>query len=128
LRSQASRSRSLRGDDRVGLAVVGMEGDTVRFELSDVAPAPLHTAWVALTQGGLSSQVTAGENRGRLLKHEHVVRALAGPLAAERAASPLAGAVALPAGVPDRRFRLTAWTQDGDGQVRAATWLECTAS
>ena len=37
--------------------------------------------YIALTEDGLSTQVHAGENRGVLLHHDHVVRSLAGPLA-----------------------------------------------
>lgn len=36
--------------------------------------------FLAVSQGGLSSAVRAGENRGELLHHEHVARALIGPL------------------------------------------------
>jgi len=46
--------------------------------------------YIALTENGLSSRIRAGENRGKRLEHEDVVRALAGPL-------PLAGSgVSLP--------------------------------
>lgn len=36
--------------------------------------------YLAVTQDGLSTAVRAGENRGALLRHDHVVRAFAGPL------------------------------------------------
>jgi hypothetical protein len=36
--------------------------------------------YVAITEDGLVSQVRAGENRGALLRHDHVVRVFAGPL------------------------------------------------
>jgi hypothetical protein len=36
-------------------------------------------AWIAVFEQGLSSRVTAGENAGRLLQHDFVVRELAGP-------------------------------------------------
>lgn len=35
--------------------------------------------WVALVQGGLVSDIKAGENAGRRLRHAHVVREFAGP-------------------------------------------------
>lgn len=35
--------------------------------------------WIALFENGLSSRVTAGENAGKLLNHDYVVRELAGP-------------------------------------------------
>ncbi|MCU0868957.1 MAG: DUF1223 domain-containing protein [Burkholderiales bacterium] len=44
------------------------------------APFARHAlVWVALVQHGLVSRVTRGENAGRTLDHDHVVRALAGP-------------------------------------------------
>jgi hypothetical protein len=48
---------------------------------AELAPAAArHTlVWVALVQHGLVSRVTRGENAGRTLDHDHVVRALAGP-------------------------------------------------
>jgi hypothetical protein len=36
--------------------------------------------YVAVTENGLTSDVRAGENRGSQLRHDHVVRAFAGPL------------------------------------------------
>ena len=43
--------------------------------------ATAHTSvFVALYQDGLSSQVTAGENAARRLRHERVTRELVGPL------------------------------------------------
>jgi len=50
--------------------------------------------WFALTENGLTSRVAAGENRGKLLRHDHVVRALSGPHAVDsaRASFELGGA------------------------------------
>lgn len=45
---------------------------TVRL---DSAPPPGTELWAALTEDGLSSQVTRGENQGRTLEHAAVVRA-----------------------------------------------------
>ena len=39
--------------------------------------------FVAITENNLSNRVTAGENRGVTLKHDHVVRAMVGPLIGE---------------------------------------------
>lgn len=36
--------------------------------------------YLAITEGNLSSRVTAGENKGALLKHDHVVREFVGPI------------------------------------------------
>jgi hypothetical protein len=43
------------------------------------APFARPALFLALTESGLSSRVTAGENRGETLRHDHVVRRLAGP-------------------------------------------------
>ena len=39
--------------------------------------------FIAVTESNLTSRVTAGENKGALLKHDHVVRELIGPLAVD---------------------------------------------
>lgn len=39
--------------------------------------------FLAITENNLTNRVTAGENRGVTLKHDHVVRALFGPLGGE---------------------------------------------
>ena len=39
--------------------------------------------FIAVTEDRLASRVTAGENKGALLKHDHVVRELFGPLAVD---------------------------------------------
>jgi len=49
--------------------------------VNDAADASAYANYVALIEDGLSSQVRAGENRGTLLRHDHVVRAFVGPLA-----------------------------------------------
>ena len=48
--------------------------------IADRADAAL---FLAITESNLSNRVTAGENRGATLKHDHVVRALYGPLGSE---------------------------------------------
>jgi hypothetical protein len=44
--------------------------------------------YIAITENNLTSRVTAGENRGVTLKHDHVVRELIGPLSTAAAVSP----------------------------------------
>ena len=39
------------------------------------APFERPALFVAITESGLASKVTAGENRGETLRHDHVVRA-----------------------------------------------------
>jgi len=70
--------------------------------------------YIALTEDGLSSHVRAGENRGALLHHDHVVRSLAGPL-------PLANAdaeIALPSDLDVAQASLVAFAQrTSDGAI-----------
>ncbi|MEO8802856.1 MAG: DUF1223 domain-containing protein [Rudaea sp.] len=47
---------------------------------NDAADVSAFRTYVALIESGLSSQVRGGENRGELLRHDHVVRAFTGPL------------------------------------------------
>jgi hypothetical protein len=78
--------------------------------LATAANGPAFRNYVAITEDGLASQVRAGENRGALLRHDHVVRAFAGPL-------PLAGGEAdidLPPDLDPARARLVAFAQDAD--------------
>ena len=61
---------SIRSGDRLELALVSADG----------ASLPAADVYFAVTEDGLSSTVRAGENRGKRLAHDHVVRAYAGPL------------------------------------------------
>jgi hypothetical protein len=70
--------------------------------------------YIALVEDELTTQVQAGENRGRQLKHDHVVRAFAGPLALAQAQADLA----VPADVDIKHASLVAYAQDPrDGRV-----------
>ncbi len=63
---------------------------------------------LALTQDGLSNQVNAGENRGKRLVHDDVVRAFAGPFAA----TPFEAELPLPTDAQASSLRLVAFVQD----------------
>jgi hypothetical protein len=58
--------------------------------------------------------VKAGENRGRTLRHDHVVRALFGPFPAGRAATQ---ALTLDSTWKTANLALTAFVEDGAGEV-----------
>lgn len=64
--------------------------------------------YVALVEDGLSSDVRRGENGGRVLRHDHVVRALAGPLGAASGKTRLA----VPEDLVASRASVVAWLQD----------------
>lgn len=70
--------------------------------------------FVALTEDGLSNAVNGGENRGATLRHDHVVRAFAGPLAPGGSEIDLAA----PKDVELGRSALVAFVQnERDGRV-----------
>ena len=52
---------------------------TAEVEVTPGARAPGIRSWVAAYENGLQTQVKAGENAGKLLQHDYVVRELAGP-------------------------------------------------
>jgi hypothetical protein len=64
-------------------AEVSHSADALRIiaqvEVAAAAQGQAVRAWIAAFENGLHSRVTAGENRGRLLQHDYVVRELAGP-------------------------------------------------
>ncbi len=67
-------------------AAIALELDAARsgqLELSGTVTAtkPGSEVWLALYENNLESQVRAGENSGKTLRHDYVVRRLIGPLA-----------------------------------------------
>jgi hypothetical protein len=71
MRASAARPRAKVGVER--------SGDEVAVRVDDVPPAAggdVAEVWLAITESGLETEVRAGENRGRTLKHAPVVRAL----------------------------------------------------
>jgi hypothetical protein len=64
--------------------------------------------YIALVEDGLSSDVRRGENSGRVLHHDHVVRAFVGPLTVGSGKTRLA----LPADLVADRASVVAWLQD----------------
>jgi len=88
---------------RIGLemeADLSAEGVQVRFraharDADALAAQPL--LWLALYQDGLVSAVKAGENAGRTLRHDRVVRALHGPWPMKEASHAGTIGIALPA-------------------------------
>jgi hypothetical protein len=56
---------------------------SARIAIDGVAERKLAQAYLALYENKLANQVSAGENRGKKLQHDFVVRELAGPFAAD---------------------------------------------
>jgi hypothetical protein len=93
-------------------------------ELVGEAPAGAQ-AYIALIEDGLSSQVTAGENKGVLLKHDHVVREVIGPLPLGQKRLAHAHSIGVPQDANPLKLRTVAWVQDADGKVLNAVAAQC---
>lgn len=79
------------------------------------------SVFIALTENRLASQVSAGENRGKRLEHDAVVRELAGPFAAE---TPITHAFRLAPAWKTRDLAVTAFVQSAaSGDVLQAVAL-----
>ena len=57
---------------------------TAQVSVTDPTLRASAEAWIAVYENGLSSQVSRGENAGKQLFHDFVVRELAGPFAIDR--------------------------------------------
>jgi hypothetical protein len=71
--AQARISLQMQADGPAGLGVMGTA------TVADVAARGGAQAYLALYENNLSNDVPAGENRGKRLRHDFVVRELAGP-------------------------------------------------
>ncbi len=75
----------LRPGASIALELIGQDAGrlTVKGEVSVASAADAATGevWLALYENNLESQVRAGENSGKTLRHDYVVRRLIGPLA-----------------------------------------------
>jgi hypothetical protein len=98
---------------------------TLAVELAGDAP-PGAQVFIALLEDGLSSQVSAGENKGVLLKHDHVVREVAGPLALRAQFTAQTHPVNVPQDAQLSKLRVVAWVQDASGKVLNSAVASCT--
>jgi hypothetical protein len=81
----------------------------IHWQPGAAAGVRAYSAHVVLLGGGLSSRVTAGENRGATLEHEFVALGMAEAPLAPSEGGPLAAVLALPRpAVPDARRRALA--------------------
>lgn len=119
----SGRLPTSRGETAPTLTLHVTPGDplTARVELdmqgADVSDFEI---FVALSENGLSSQVRAGENRGKLLLHDHVVRAFAGP--AKPAGEPVP--LYVPANLKPTNTAVVAFAQNrDDGRIAQVVQL-----
>jgi hypothetical protein len=103
-----------------GPALFGYMG----VDLAGEAPAGTQ-AYIALLEDGISSQVTAGENKGATLKHDHVVREVIGPLPLTATRLNHTHSVGIPRDADPTKLRVVAWAQDAQGRVLNAVAAIC---
>jgi hypothetical protein len=90
-------------------------------------PAALY---VAVTENGLASRVTDGENGGATLAHDHVVRAWIGPVELRAGAARMRRKIDLPASWNRANLEVVAFVQDerGGGVLQALAAKRCLGS
>ena len=84
--------------------------------------------YIAVAQSGLVSNVLRGENAGRELAHDHVVRTWIGPIAFVDGQARVQRELPVPAGATGTRWELTAFVQEQQtGRIVQALGLQaCT--
>jgi hypothetical protein len=86
---------------------------SVKGDLASTADRANATLFVAITENNLTSRVSAGENRGVTLKHDHVVREFLGPFEADaRGHFALRRSVAIADKWKSKDLSLSAFVQD----------------
>jgi hypothetical protein len=108
-------------DIAITLGPPGATGLPLEVRASARQPGKLQ---VALTEGGLSNQVRAGENGGRLLRHEHVVREWLPPVMLAAGAARIERTLPLPSGANPDKLVLVAFVQNDKGEIMQATSLQ----
>lgn len=94
---------------------------TISSEAKTAGTSEGASLFLAVTESKLASAVRAGENRGSVLRHDHVVRALIGPLAMSGGKLAERREVILEPGWQTARLGVVAFVQDGrNGRVLQA--------
>ena len=102
----------------IALGQVGAAGLPVEVKASAQQGG---TLYVALVESGLAVNVTAGENRGRTLRHDFVVREWLPPLELARdGKATVARTVPVPQGALPKNLGVSAFVQSARGEVLQA--------
>lgn len=86
--------------------------------------------YLAVSESGLASSVTRGENKGAMLLHDHVVRAWFGPIRLVAGTVRVQRAIPLPAAWNRARLEVTAFVQDerSGSVLQALSAQQCAGS
>lgn len=121
--ARTNRSPAL-ADIRIALGPLGASGVPVSVQASAKdSTGKGATLYVALVESGLSSQVKTGENQGRLLQHDHVVRTWLSPVKLGGEGARLEQTLVLPAGSRLGKLAVSAFVQSPQGEVLQAASL-----
>lgn len=106
----------------ITLAAAPITHAGLRMDVSAHATDPLTNGnlYVAITEGGLETQVRRGENGGATLRHDDTARLLLGPVAFVHGQAELHRELILPPDWRRERLRALAFVQDGDAHVLQA--------
>jgi hypothetical protein len=101
-----------RADIRVHAESTGSEALAVAATARAALPADQLGLFVAVTEDKLTSEVSAGENRGVTLSHDHVVREWIGPIALNAGYASIQQAVATRSNWNPQQLGIVAFVQD----------------
>jgi len=123
LRREVQTLNALPAAATIRLQTDSTPGDTVvvNAEATTASTSSPAVLYLAVTESGLVSHVTRGENSGATLAHDHVVRAWFGPFHLANGLARFHRVVQLPSDWSRRRLDVTAFVQDGrSGRVLQA--------
>lgn len=110
-------------DISIALGAAGSAGLPLEVKATSARDAKLY---IALVENGVASQVSAGENKGRLLHHDYVVREWLAPVSLSadgksgKNSAALMRTVALPPGAATGKLGVSAFVQSDKGEVLQA--------
>lgn len=117
IRAQAARPAAARVEARLKMS----DGRAELTAHAEAAAAGETALFVAITENGLASRVTAGENRGATLPHDHVVRHWFGPIPLRAGVAHVERALPLDAAQVRKGMAVVAFVQDmASGEVLQA--------
>ncbi len=127
---QAVNARPAAAAIRIHATLQGDAALAVRVAATASASEGPASLFLALTENGLASTVTAGENSGRTLSHDHIVRTWIGPLALADGGVRWTGELPIPARANRAKLAVVAFVQSAQsGRVlQALSAHQCATS